>query len=151
MTDSFEMETKQLLVQPVGTSDTIELGATSWNKRMQNELNDFAKPSLNQGEVERKMQNLNRIEEMHVFDALINDDFILKSGEFGDSVTTKEEAEDRIDTYFKMRRLLNVRYGHVDVNGYLTEYSVEEVSQNDNSTFRISFNLLVGVPMTGNQ
>lgn len=149
--DVFEMETKQLVITPVGTLDAIELGCTSWNKRMQNELNDFAQPSLDEGDAERKIQNLNRIEEIHVFDSLISDEFIVKSDIYDGDIESKEEAESLIDEYFKLRRLLRIRYGHIDVKGYLTEVSVEESAQNENSAFRISFNLLVGVPMTGNQ
>ena len=149
--DIFDMTTKQLRINIVGDSETIELGCTNWNKRMQNELNDFAKPSLSEGETERRIQNLNQVEEVHVFKTLVNDEFIRVSDVISDTYTTKEDIEEQFDTFFKQRRLVRLRYGHIDVNGYLTEFSVEEASQNDNSTFMFDFTLLVGIPMSGNQ
>jgi len=144
----FKKETKQLIITPVGKGDTVELGAFNWNKRLRNELNDYAKPSSTEGEVERRIQNMNMVEEVHTFSALISDEFITKSSEF-DNISTKEEAESQLDQYFKMKRLLQVTYGHVDVNGFLTEISVEESQRQSGGVFRIDLDFLVGVPMTG--
>lgn len=148
MTNVFNQNTKQLLISPVNTNTTVELGALSWEKRVQNELNDFAKPSTTPNEVERRIQNMNRIQEVHTWTALVSDEFVKKSEASTISDETKEGVEEVMDNYMRLLRLINVEYGHIDESGYITEYSVEESASEDNSVFRITFNLLVGVPMS---
>jgi len=158
--NTFDMNTKQLLIYPVGMKDfAIELGCTSWEKRMQNDLSDFARPS-NDSDTERRAQNLNQVSENHIFNSLVSDEFVLKSeindevGGVGDIVdpvelTSKEQIDTQITNYFTLNRRVTVEYGHIEASGYLTEYNVEEAAQQDNSVYRIDFNLLVSVPMSG--
>ena len=163
MTDphnTFDMNTKQLLIYPVGQEDlAIELGCTSWEKRMQNDLSDFAKPST-ESDVERRAQNLNQVSENHIFNSLVSDEFVVKSEvndevggvpPFSDpvEVTSKEQIDTLLTNYFTLNRRLTVEYGHIEATGYLTEYNVEEAAQQDNSIYRIDFALLVSVPMSG--
>lgn len=144
----FEEDTKQLILYPVGTSNELELGGTSWEKRMQNNLNSFQEPSLDAEGGGTRAQNLNQIEENHIFNALINDSFIELS-DINTGISTKEEAEIVMDNYFKGNTRVTIEYGHITRTGYLTEYNVEETSQNDLSTFRMTFTLLVAEPMSG--
>ena len=158
--NTFDMNTKQLLIYPVGMEDSaIELGCTSWEKRMQNDLSDFAKPSTD-SDAERRAQNLNQISENHVFNSVVSDEFVVKS-EVNDEVggvagfiepvelTSKEQIDAQLTNYFKLNRRVTVEYGHIEATGYLTEYNVEEAAQQDNSIYRIDFALLVSVPMSG--
>jgi len=145
--DVFEANTKQLLISFDNGASTYELGCSRWNKRLQNEVNDFAEPSNVPQEVQRRIQNLNQIEEVHTFEALISDEFVEVS-EFYTGDVTKEDVEESMDNVFKGTRLLEIEYGHVNVTGFMTEYSVEETWTGDGSIFTITFDLLVGVPMS---
>lgn len=145
----FEKNTKQLIVEVEGQSTSIELGGTSWEKRKSNDISDFARPNTGSGS-ERRAQNLNQIQENHIFNALLSDQFVKAANYEGLSNTdTKEDIEDALDEIFELNQRIRIQYGHVDVKGYLTEYNVDENSQNDNSTFAIDFNLLVAEPMSG--
>lgn len=147
MSNVFDANTKKLLISPINSGDEFELGCTSWEKRSKNDLQKFQRPSLD-GQPETRAQNLNQIEENHIFNVLINDAFIQES-DINASVTTKEGLEQEIDAIFKKNTRCTVSYGHVSPTGYIMEYNVEEVSENDMSTFSITFTLLVAEPMSG--
>ena len=148
MTNSFEQETKDLRIFPVGMGgEEIKLGGTSWEKRKSNELSDFAVAKTDSS-VERRAQNLNRIQENNIFNAVVSTRFVSLT-DMGADVLTKEDVEEKLDEFFERNQLIRVIYGHVDVKGYLTELNVEEEAQNSNSVFRIDFNLLRSVPMSG--
>ena len=148
MTNSFEQETKDLRIFPVGMGgEEIKLGGTSWEKRKSNELSDFAVAKTDSS-VERRAQNLNRIQENNIFNAVVSTRFVSLT-DMGADVSTKEDVEEKLDEFFERNQLIRVIYGHVDVKGYLTELNVEEEAQNSNSVFRIDFNLLRSVPMSG--
>ena len=145
-----EMNTKQLILEIVDDEDSdIELGATVWNPRLTNELNDFAKPSQTPQEVERRIQNMNQILEVHTFETVVDDQFIRGSDIYSSEVQDKEDVYALLDNIFKSVRLLRFKYGDLEREGYLTELSFEERAQDDNSIFRIEFNFLVGRPMSG--
>jgi len=145
-----EMNTKQLILEIIDDEDSdIELGATVWNPRLTNELNDFAKPSQTPQEVERRIQNMNQILEVHTFEAVVDNEFIEGSSVYGTGVDDKEDVYQLMDSIFKSVRLLRFKYGDLEREGYLTELSFEERAQDDNSIFRIEFNFLVGRPMSG--
>jgi len=143
----FDANTKPLKLNFVGSNIIYELGCSKWNKKMQNELNDFSRPATDPNDIERRMQNLLRVQEVHNFTCYINDEFVRLSDNNA-GATTKEEVEESIDNIFRGRRLIEVKYGHVDITGYMTEYSVEETWQSDGSVFRITFDLLVGTTMS---
>ena len=159
----FEMNTKEATLFTTESADSqvfIDLALTSWRKDLQNDLSDFAEPSTG-SDVQRRAQNLNQIEENHQVEALISNEFINHPdtefiGFYNDEVTTKEDVEQEIDFMFKSNQLIRLSYGHIGetagqsaVTGYLTEVTVEETAASDNSVYRITFNLLRSVPMSG--
>lgn len=147
--DVFEQNTKKLTIEVASSATTIELGGTSWEKRKSNDISDFARPNTSGGNAERRAQNLNQIEENHIFNALVSDEFVQKATHEGLNLESKEDLEDSLDDFFESGLILRVQYGHVDEEGYLTEYNVDERSQNGNSVFSINFTLLVAEPMSG--
>lgn len=147
MSNVFNQNTKQLIIFPFGTTgNEMELGVTSWEKRKSNDIGSFVRP--NQEDPERRANNFNQVEENHIFNTLVSDEFISKAEFMPDGVTTKEELETQMDEYFESQRLVEVQYGHIQERGYITEYNVDEAANEDNSVFRINFTLLVCVPMS---
>ena len=148
MTNSFNQNTKQLIIYPEGEpGQSLELAATSWERRMSNDISDFSIPSL-EDDVERKAQNLNQIQENHIFNALLSTEF-LRLSDVVTETETKEEADILLQNYFTSNTRVTVEYGHLELTGYLTELNVEEEAQNSNSVFRVDFNLMIAEPMSG--
>ena len=145
----YDMNTKQMIIQRKSGGDKAELGVTVHNKRLQNEVNDFPEPKMDAVDVNRKIQNMNMLTEVHTFEAVIDDDLVNSSDVYGDSMETKEQVEQWMDMLFKSAAHLELEYGHINVEGYMTELSFEERAQDDNSTYRIELNFLVGRPMSG--
>jgi len=145
MNNTFEADTSQLLLYPVNSEDEkVELGATSWEKRMSNELESFNRA----GTGNTLAQNLNKVEENHIFNALVSDEFIELS-DANDNITNKEAVDIKMEQIFTGNTRITVEYSYFQKSGYIVEYNIEEVSQNDMSTFRITFTLLVAEPMSG--
>jgi len=61
------------------------------------------------------------------------------SGYYTGEDVSKEDVEETMDNLFKGTRLLKIDYGHVNVTGFMTEYSVEETWTGDGSIFTITF------------
>ena len=143
-----DMNKKQLIITlQGGTGLQVELTATNWSPTFRNELNDFARPSTESGDVERKVQDLLRVEETHTFEATVSDEFVELS-EYYDTQNGKEQVYFTLENVFKSVEPVKVEYGQVEKEGYLTELSFEERANQDNSVLRIDFNLLVGNPMS---
>lgn len=143
-----DMNKKQLIITlQGGTGIELELTATNWSPTFRNELNDFARPSSESGDVERKVQDLLRVEETHVFEAKVSDEFVELSEYYVDG-SDKEDVYFALEEVFKSVEPVKVKYGRVEKKGYLTELSFEERANQDNSVLRIDFNLLVGTPMS---
>ena len=147
----FDPDTKKLLIRPSSAQQGggYELGCRNWSKTLSNNVNDFARPVTQPGDTERRVQNLNQIEEIHTFRVLISDQFIATSSQYDSlGASTKEDVEEELDQLFKDINKVEVEYGHVSPSGYMIDYSVDEPAAADGSVFEIQFDLLVGIPMS---
>lgn len=144
---TYKPDKTKLVLQSTEDDLQVELSAQSKEKRLQNEITSFPEPDQQGGNVERRAQNLNLIEEVQVVNAIYDGEWVEGSD---DGHSTSKQVEDELDALFKANSLLQLDYGDETYIGFLTELSEEKSAQNSMHGLRdVRFNFLVAVKMSG--
>jgi len=158
-TNVFEQNTKKLLLNRLrsGEGDTIELGLTSRVRQWDKEFDADFQRRRNGGD--RRILDLENVEEVWQIDALISNELITLSEDTSDSVelrdggTVQIESLEDVETVFNdvMRTFdpsvspapYQLDYGDTSVDGFISSLSIDEAAIDENGTFLIQFDFAV--------